>query len=215
MLILQLVKKDFLLAKQQVLLMLLLGVVIPLWVTWLVEYSAGVFAFIFSVIFTELLILQYVAGVEAKYPKAAALLHCAPYSRRAFVLGKYVFFLSVFAYCAAAFVAIGAALPRVGTIGPTAILAVLLCAVIIYGVYLPLQFKLGFEKTRFFFMIAIIVLTWGTALFIANISAIQIDLAFLATIPIFAVNLLLLLASAIVLYLSVTASIKIYSGKEL
>jgi hypothetical protein len=215
MLILHLVKKDFLLARKQILLMMIIAIAIPLWLTWNVAYSAGIFAFIFSVIFTELLILQYVATMEAKYPKAAALLHSATYSRKTFVMGKYAFFLLIFAYCAVVFSVIGVAIPRVGTISITVILAVLLCAITIYGVYLPLQFKLGFEKTRFFFMIAILVLAGGTTLFVANISDIEIDLTMFATIPAFAVNFFLFLASAIILYLSMRVSLKIYSNKEL
>ena len=136
-------KKNILLAKKPTLLMLILSAIIPLFVVSRVPALGGTVAFIYTVIFTELIILQSVAVEESKHPKAAALLCAAPYSRKTFVSAKYVFFLLLFVYCYAIFSLVGMINPDVGMVSLSAVLAVFLGGVVVYGVYLPLYFKYG------------------------------------------------------------------------
>lgn len=210
-----LVRKDILLAKKPILLMLILSAIIPLFVVSSVPAMGGTVAFIYTVIFTELIILQSVAAEESKHPKAAALLCAAPYSRKSFVCAKYVFFLLLFTYCYVIFSLVGMINPGVGVVSLSVVLVVFLCGVIIYGVYLPLHFKYGFEKTKFFFMVTIFVISFGTPIFAPYFANNNIDFSVLHSIPAAALNLIMFLASVIILCVSMTLSVKIYSKKDL
>lgn len=215
MMTLLLVKKDILITKKQTLLMLILPVIIPLFVASGAPSIGGTVAFIYTVIFTELMILQSVAVVESKYPKAAALLCSAPYSRKSFVSAKYVLFLLLFGYSYGIFSLVAMINPGVGVISLTVLLTVFLCGVIIYGVYLPLYFKYGFEKTKFFFMITIFILAFGTPMLGPYFANINIDFSAFNSIPTAALNIILFLASLLVLCASIALSFSIYSKKDL
>ena len=210
-----LVKKDLLLAKKQIIFMLFVSFIIPLFVVSRVPSLMGAVAFIYTVVFTELIILQAIAAEEAKYPKAAALICAAPYSRKTFVKAKYVLFLFLFAYCYAAFSLVGAIIPGIGVISLSIVLAVLFFGIIIYGVYLPLYFKFGFEKTRFFFTVTIFVLAFGAPMFATYFNNINFDFSVFFMIPAVLLNLTLFFASVAVLFVSMSLSIKIYTKKEL
>jgi len=215
MMTLLLVKKDILLAKKQTLLMLALSAIIPLFVVSRVPSLMGAVAFIYTVIFTEIIILQSIAAEEAKHPKAAALICAAPYSRKSFVIAKYVLFLLLFVYCYAIFNLVRIINPNVGVIGLPVVLAVLLCGVTAYGVYLPLYFKYGFEKTKFFFMVTLFLIAFGTPMLVPYFANIDVDFFMLSSIPTVALKIALFLASIFVLCVSMAVSIRIYSRKDL
>jgi len=210
-----LVKKDILLAKKQTLFMMVLSAIIPLFVVSRVPSLMGAVAFIYTVIFTEIIILQSIAAEEAKHPKAAALICAAPYSRKSFVIAKYVLFLLLFGYCCAIFNLVRIINPNVGVISLPIVLAVLLCGVTIYGVYLPLYFKYGFEKTKFFFMVTLFIIAFGTPMLAPYFGSIDFDFSMFLSIPTVALKIALFLASIIILCVSMTLSIKIYSKKDL
>jgi len=210
-----LVKKDILLAKRQTLFMLVLAAIIPIFVVSRVPTLMGAAAFIYTVIFTEIIILQSIAAEEAKHPKAAALICAAPYSRKSFVIAKYVLFLLLFVYCYIIFNLVSIISPNVGVIELRVVLAVLLCSVTIYGVYLPLHFKYGFEKTKFFFMITLFIIAFGTPMLVPYFGNIDFDFSRINAIPPVALKSALLIASAIILYISMAISIKIFSAKDL
>lgn len=213
--LLQLVKKDFLIVKKYICFMLLLAVAVPLFVAWRLPEIAGVISFIYTVVFTELIICQAVSAEESKYPKAAALLCSVPYKRSTIVKAKYVFFLLLFAYCWAVYTLMALFVPGVGAIDLTIVLSVLLVGMIVYGLYLPLYFKYGTEKTRFFFMIIIFIMAFGTPVIYNYLAYIHIDLSILASIPVTILYLIMVILFAFTLGVSMTASIKIYSKKEL
>lgn len=94
-----LVKKDFLIVKKYVLLMLIVCILIPPFMLWRVPDFAGPMSFCLSVIFSIFMLLQYVSQKENQYPKASALLCASPYPRKLLVLSKYVFCLTIYAVC--------------------------------------------------------------------------------------------------------------------
>lgn len=213
--LLQLVKKDFLIVKKYVFFMMLLAVAVPLFVAWQLPEITGVISFIYTVVFTELIICQAVSAEESKYPKAAALLCSVPYTRSTIVKAKYVFFLLLFAYCWIVYTLMAVFIPSVGAIDLTVVLSVLLAGMIVYGIYLPLYFKYGAEKTRFFFMICIFIMAFGMPVIYNYLAGLQIDFSVLASIPVPIVNLIMAVLFAVALGVSVAASIRIYSKKEL
>ena len=94
-----LVKKEFLIVKKYVLIMLIAAILIPPVMRWRTPEFAGTFGFILSVIFSIFMLLQYVSLKEHQFPKAAMLLCAAPFSRSIMVLSKYIFCIVIYVAC--------------------------------------------------------------------------------------------------------------------
>jgi len=216
--LLHLIKKDILLVKNNVLFMMFAIIAIPFFIAWRLP-EAGSFrsplAFIYMVVMGVLMICMFVSTAEAKYPKAASLLCALPYSRTTFVMAKYVLFLLIFAYCFIVHTLVSLILSEIAPLSPTVVLASLLGITIIYGIYMPCEFKFGYEKTKFVFMLSIFTLSFGTPLISNLMKRTNIDFSALSAIPAAIQWLVLAAATIMILFISVMASIKIYSGKEL
>ncbi|MBW9173558.1 ABC-2 transporter permease [Clostridium estertheticum] len=214
-----LVKKDFLLIKKYFPLL----VALPFIVTFLIMIQAshmtqesqilGLIVFILSVTFTVFMLYQYVLMAEMKYPKAEALLCATPYPRSLLVKARYAFLLLMFAYCCVAYNVLALLFVKIQYLTPSSYLITLLLSVILFGVYTPVQYKLGFEKTKYFFMIVIMGSPFLLTLLIKfNIKP---DFMGFSAMPMFVQYLLLIVAIIAVLFISINVSIKIYSKKEL
>lgn len=215
MMTLQLIKKDFLLARTHILIAMGLSVLIPLIVMVNVPIVTGAVAFIYTVVFATLLSLQSVASVEAKFPKAVALLCASPYSRNSFVMAKYACFYLLFAYCYVVYALLGLFFPTIEAINLSVVLAVLMFGTIIYSVYLPVYFKLGFERTKFFFLIVVLIIAYGMPMLI-NLSG-NLNLYFFKffLLPAAILNSMMLITSIVVFAVSMNLSMRIFSKKEL
>jgi ABC-2 type transport system permease protein len=211
--LLNLVKKDFLLIKKQVFIMMFAVVAVVLFIMWQAPVLAGFPSFLLMVLYAEIILCQSVSVMESKYPKASALLCAAPYSRNTFVAAKYVFALLIFVYCYIAYSLVTMVIPKAGAPDLFTVLAALLVNMLIYGIYMPLEFKFGFEKTKFAFTIILFAATFGVSMLYG--SHIKIDLSWLAAIPAAVQLLALVLINIAILVISISASIRIYAGKEL
>lgn len=103
MMLFALLKKDFLIVRKYVLMMLVVIVLIPSFILWRVPEFTGVLGFMLSVIFGIFILLQYVSLKEYQFPKAATLLCATPFSRKEFVLSKYIFCLTIYIACCIVF----------------------------------------------------------------------------------------------------------------
>ena len=140
----------------------------------------------------------------------------APYTRSAVVKAKYVFSLLIFAYCCIVYAIMMLVInQQPNNFDLTTILTVLLFSVIIYGVYMPIEFKYGLTKAKFVFMIGIFALSFGPVLFANLFANITIDFSALAAISSGVKNIVLALASIAVFGISMMVSTKIFSKKEL
>ncbi|MDO5411759.1 MAG: ABC-2 transporter permease [Lachnospiraceae bacterium] len=150
-----LVKKDFLLVKKQVQLLLVIGILLPPFLLWRVPEIPGPMSFCLSVIFSFFTLLQYVLQKENQYPRASELLCASPCPRKLLVLSKYMFCLIIYAACCVIFFIETLVFPELGTLQfgmPTRIFFVISVSL---SLYLPVQYKFGYEKTKFIFMIII------------------------------------------------------------
>lgn len=150
-----LVKKDFLLVKKYVFLMLLVAVLIPPFLLCRVPAYAGPMGFVLSVIFSIFMLLQYVSLKESQYPKAATLLCSAPYSRSLLVVSKYLFCLLIYAAASGIFWLETLLLPGLGGFSLEMFLGMFLVLALFLSGYLPVQYRWGYEKTKFFFVVII------------------------------------------------------------
>ena len=99
MMLFHLIKKDVLIVKKYVLIMLAAAVLIPPFMLWRAPQYTGVLGFMLSVIFCVFMLLQYVSLKEYQFSKAATLLCATPYSRRMIVLSKYIFCMATYVVC--------------------------------------------------------------------------------------------------------------------
>ncbi|MGV8984446.1 ABC-2 transporter permease [Clostridium sp.] len=217
--LLHLVKKDFLLIKKYWFLLSVLPFVsiflVMIQASHLaqVSQSLGLIAFVLSVIFTVFMLYQYVLMAEMKYPKAEALLCSTPYSRCTLIKARYTFLLLIFAYCCVAYNILALLFTKMEFLTPFSYLIVLLILVILFGIYTPIQYKLGFEKTKYFFMILIMGSPFVLTLLIkVNI---KVDFTGFFAMSMFVKYLLPIVAIITILFISMNVSIKIYSKKEL
>lgn len=211
--LISLVKKDILLVKRYMLVMMIITIVIPIFIMWRVPEFLGFSAFLISTIFVEFMLYQYVSMTELKYPKADALLCATPYPRRSIVVARYIFLLLIFAYCILAYSIISFILPQIKFLSLSNILTVMLISTTLFGVYTPIQYKLGYEKTKYFFSIVIV----ATPFLMPTLTKllISMDLNWLSSTASFVWILVMIAMIILVLSVSVITSIKIYEKKEL
>ncbi len=211
--LLHLVKKDILLVKKYLPLLIILPFAIPILVMIQVSQLLGLSAFVLSVIFTVFMLYQYVLMAEMKYPKAEALLCSTPYARSSIVKARYAFLLLIFACSCVAYNILALLFAKINFLTPASFLIAMLISIILFGIYTPIQYKLGFEKTKYFFMILIM----GSPFLIAVSSKVNIKFTFtgLSALPMFVQYLILIVAIIAILFISMNVSIKIYSKKEL
>lgn len=151
----QLVKKDFLLIKKYVLIMLTFSILLPIFLLWRLPEYANIMGFVLITIYSVFMLLQYVAMKETQFPKASALLCALPYSRKEVVLSKYIFSLVIYLVCCLIFGIETLAFPQLGAFKFTMPVMLFLVISIILGIYLPVYYKLGFETTKLFFIMII------------------------------------------------------------
>ncbi|APC40590.1 ABC-2 transporter permease [Clostridium estertheticum] len=208
-----LVKKDFLLIKKYLLLMILIPIAIPILMMIQSSQLLGLSSFVMSVIFTVFMLYQYVLMAEMKYPKAETLLCATPYSRSLLVKARYVFLLLPFAYCSVAYNVLALLFSKIEYLTPSTYLIAMLISVILFGIYTPIQYKLGFEKTKYFF---VLVIMGAPSLMVLLIKAnIKLNFTGLSAMTIFVQYLISIVAIIAIIYISMNVSIKIYSKKEL
>lgn len=155
MMVLALLRKDFLIVKKYVLIMLLFILLIPPVMRWRTPEFTGAFGFILSVIFAVFMLLQYVSLKEYQFPKAATLLCATPFTRKAMVLSKYTFCMAIYVICCIAFGIETLVIPGLEKADITIFALMFLVTALFIGVYLPVQYKLGYEKTKFAFVVVI------------------------------------------------------------
>ena len=155
--LIHLVRKDFLIVKKYVLLMLAVCVFIPPFMMWRIDDATyvGSMSFILAAIFSVFMLLQYVSLKENQYAKASTLLCATPYPRKLLVLSKYVFGLLIYGACCLIFWTETLLFPVLGGFRIELSAVMFLVVALFLGIYLPVQYKLGYETTKFAFFIII------------------------------------------------------------
>lgn len=203
MMLIHLVKRDFLIVKKYVLLMFVVCVIIPPFMVWRVPEYAGPMSFVLSAIFAIFMLLQYVSLKEYQYPRASTMLCTTPYPRKLLVLSKYVFCLVNYAVCCVIFWIETFIFAELGGIHFEMPILMFLVLAVFLGVYLPVQYKLGYEKTKFAFVVIIMASPFVFPQLLKMEDGINLD--FLNALPpallyggIILIGLMILIASACV-----------------
>lgn len=211
--IIQLVKKDCLIIKKYLVFMSLFLIGSIIYFSFRLPKNSGMTIFLIIVIFVEFLLHQSICMQEMKYPKAAALLCAAPYSRKSLVEARYLFFSAIFIYCYAVYQLISLFLPQVHPLEPGASLFSLAVVAIIYGTITPVQYKFGYEKTKYIFMVVLMGSSFGIPLFIK--SGISFNFSFWLQLPLFIQYALPIILIIVFIIVSLKVSIHIYNNLSL
>lgn len=210
--LIHLIKKDVLIAKKYAVLVMIIGIIIPLFVFWRVQRYSESLGFILAVVFSEFMFCQNLSMKENQYSNAAALLCATPYKRGEMVLSKYVLFILIFMYCTVVYVIEIYLIPQMGKLDVKYILTVFLVASFIYSIYMPIQYQMGYEKTKLFFMAIILGASFGLPVLIANknlnVLSLLVQSSFVIVSIIWGISILAMIVSVIV-------SVKIYRKKDL
>lgn len=213
----KLIWKDILIAKKFLLITMLIMLVLPLMIVLKAPSLPGFLIFLYMVVLTDIMISQTISAVEEKYPKAITLLCATPYSRNDIVKAKYIFHFMVFIFCFVVYSFVMLLAGRIAELTLTSVLAVLLVSVIINGVYIPVVFKYGATKARFFFIVMIFAFSFGPTLFSSFFA--KIDFSVLASTisrvsrPMLCMCLVVI--NVILVIFSLVVSQRIFSKKEL
>lgn len=135
-----------------------------------------------------------------------------PFPRRLLVLSKYIFCLLIYAICCLIFGIETIVAPQLGTLRLDALALMFLITAIVVGLYLPTQYKLGYEKTKFAFVVIIMASPVLTAALL-KMDGMNFD-ALLMAPPIFVYGGMIL-AGVVFLIVSACLSIKFYNKVDL
>lgn len=208
-----LVKKDILLVKKYLIVTMLVVLGFPLLVMAQVPQFLGFNAFLIISIFSQLLLYQYVSMTEMKSPKATALLCASPYPREMLVKARYVFLLLMFAFCTIAYNLVAALITDIRFLTGLELLWALVISTILISIYAPIQYKFGFEKTRYVLTITAI----STPFILPPLlkADIGLNLSGWSSLPVSIKYLILTGVVVVVLFISITLSARIYLKKDL
>lgn len=211
--LLQLVKKDFVIAKKYVWLMFIVVLLIPPFILWRMPEVTGSISFVISAVFAVFMLLMYVSMKEFQYPKASAMLCATPYPRSLVVMSKYGFCVTILAVCSMIYWIETLIFPKIGSFNFEMVMAAFVGISLLISIYLPIQFKVGYEKTKFFFVVIIM----ASPFLLPQLSKINGNsyLAIVNSIPAALLCVMIALISLILLAASIFISVKIYSQKDL
>ena len=212
--LLHLIKKEFVVIQKQTLWMIGLVILIPLFILWRLPQYANYLGFVFSVIYGTFIMLSYICLAEYQCEKASAYLCTTPYPRKYLVLSKYFFCLIVYLFCALMFRLETLFLPQLGGLslplaGGAFLLIALLC-----GIYLPICYYFGYDKTKFVYVIIVLGLSYLLPSMMKFNITNSISRLFMDTSP----NLAgagIFLAGILIFALSALVSVRIYDRKDL
>jgi len=214
--LLYLVKKDLILTKKYLLLLLIFAIGIPIFLASEIDLStAGFLEFFLSVFFVQYMLFNTVSMAEDKY-KGSALLCATPYTRNALVKAKYLFSLLVFltsyiVYTLTVLLApIDMEMLNIFTLGIS-----LLSITVFWGIIIPLQYQFGYQRIKYiawplvfmsFFILPAIV-KWMQS----NNISLQLPLPFPPVIQ----DLVPIFLALVIGFVSMNVSVHIYARKAL
>lgn len=210
-----LLKKDVLIAKKYIIAAITIVIIMPAYILFNIPDFHSFVPFLYMIIIGEMFTIQTISQEESKYPKAITLLCATPYSRRAFIQAKYLFYPIMFLYCLLVFIVIGKIFFGTLLINLTSILISLFLSVLLFAIYMPIDIKYGSVKSRFIYMIAIFVLSFAPGLVLGIFKKTDFNINFVNSIPIGVVNVILFFLSVAVFFISMSISNKIFCEKEL
>lgn len=213
-----LVRKDFLLVKKMAAAFLAVSILVPIILMVNAAQMAGIeiISCLYMVILTEILFMQSVAMEEEKSPKAVALLCAAPYSRKSYIIARYLCYLIFYGASLAIYSVIAAVYPRFNFLNVTEALTVFLISTVLYGIYTPIMIKYGATKGQLVISAAILLVSMGPTFLVRLFhSDLHHIIEFLQGSSNLMTAIVVGISGVVIFTLSMILSIRIFSRKEL
>ena len=210
-----LVRKDYILAKKYLLLVLVFAVGAPIFISLRTKVQGiGMLSFIMTVLMIQYMLYATIATEEDKY-KGAALLCATSYTRSNLVESKYIFLLINFAINCTAYIISSYLVNGMEKLSMIDVGVSLLIFCIFFGISIPLQYKFGFEKVRYIFVTIIFVGPFIAPSILKYAEAHNINFNVLSGLSYSVQNMILYGFAAAIIYVSLIVSSHIYLNKNL
>lgn len=210
--ILNLLKKDCLIVKNNLLLMMGFTIFFSVFLVLRTPSLAGAPLFIMLSIFIPMLTTSFISQAEYKAYKVMPLLCASPYSRTAMVISRYLFLYLIFFYCCIVYFVVMLIL-QMKQIQFSSVLTSFLILSILYGICEPLEYQIGFEKIQYLFIMLIMVIPFGTVFILKLDLLSKIHITNLP--PNFILYILMAAAVIVINAISITISSRIFARREL
>lgn len=146
----QLIKKDIKIVKGYSAGVVAIAIGLPLLLAYKQPQIAGLISLMMAVLISSVAFNLALSEKENQYPKATALLSSTPYMRTKVVYAKYLLYFIIYIICClASFVEMCFVPQLVVSDCLKAASIVFLIQAIGMGIFLPIQYKFGYEKTKF------------------------------------------------------------------
>ena len=160
--------------------------------------------------------MQSVAMEEEKSPKAVALLCAAPYSRKSYIIARYLCYLIFYGASLAIYSVIAAVYPRFNFLNVTEALTVFLISTVLYGIYTPIMIKYGATKGQLVISAAILLVSMGPTFLVRLFHPdLHHIIEFLQGSSNLMTAIVVGISGVVIFTLSMILSIRIFSRKEL
>lgn len=214
--LINLVKKDFLLIKKYLILFILFAAVAPVYLDWRSASSSENSLILFLVIFVvELTLYLQISKLEDQY-KGSALLCATPYTRNTFIEAKYLFLLIVFIGMMIIQIMTSFIVPSITdgltikTVGIT-----FLTLSLLFGILIPVQIKIGYDKAKLIFLVIIFFVPFILSPFVRWVQTLPFHLTLTLPLPQVVQTWLPCILGFVIGFVSMFISLKIYAKKDL
>lgn len=218
--LISLVKKDILISKKYAVLSLAVIIFMPLLVSYTQPAMRGATSLILTVFMESVMFQLALSETEIKYPRATVFLCATPYTRKKIVQARYLLHTLVFLCCCVVYMIEGLFISFVAAVSVHDILLCFFVLVLTMGIYIPVSFKFGYEKTKFFLIIFYFALIMVISIFSTFAFRIMERIAafsFFSGVmenPLLQ-NVLLFIIGVALWLLSMMISIRLYNNKDL
>ncbi|TQR43291.1 ABC-2 transporter permease [Paenibacillus popilliae] len=214
--LINLVKKDLILTKKYLLVMLLFAIGGPLFISYRMPLSGnGNISFLITVLFMEFILFNTVSVSEEKY-KGASLLCATPYTRNALVKAKYLLVLTIFIVSLGLYTITSLVVPQLlSRLSVLGVGTALLLVSLYLGMLIPLQYKYGYEKTKFISMMIIFVTPFITPVIMKWYQSRPVSISISLPLPHEIQQWIPCIIALAIGIVSMMISIRIYASKNL
>ncbi|WP_460412660.1 ABC-2 transporter permease [Paraclostridium bifermentans] len=211
-----LLKKDFIMIKNFWPFFIMFSILGPIFINYQTRgFDSSFISFIITILFLEFILYGSVSRLEEKN-KGCILLTIIPYSRSEIVKSKYLFIGSIFIMTYVLYILAALITPiEMNFLSINSILISFLVISIFFGVYIPIQYKYGTEKTKYISSCFVLISPLSLPAIVKWIQSKHIHLNIINRVPNMIKYIILIILSLAILAISIKISINIYSKKDL
>lgn len=211
-----LIKKDLILIFQYIPVFLIVAIVLPIFLYQQVGHVSSVFIpYFISTLFLVYFMFTSILTIEEKY-KGMTFLSTTPYTRKNTVIGRYLFLIVSFFICGCLHTLVALLFPSIlKKLDIRTVAVSTLIFSIIFGTYLPLLFKFGYEKIKIMTLIPIIATPYVIPAITVYLQKKGIEIDFYKEIPSQLLNMSMFAMAIVIVWISLRLSIGIYARKDL